>query len=157
MNDVSNIKTSVIEYLDGVKWHYTVDEDRPIVRCSVALKGKLKSCKLVIHLLEKCFIVYAYVSVRADADCRAAICDYLQRANFGLRWGNFEMDMNDGEIRYKVLVDCGDDADHLPTDSLLRRSFYFPPAMLDKYGDGMLSVMYGMETPEAAIDRIKNQ
>ena len=106
---------------------------------------------------DKCFIVYALVNVRADEACRQAVSEYLHRANFGLRWGNFEIDMRDGEIRYKVLVDCGDDCDCLPTSSVIRRSIYFPASMLDKYGDGLLSVMYGFETPEAAATRIKNQ
>ena len=157
MSENASIKARLTQYLDSVNWHYTVDEERDVIRSKVRLKGKLNQCELVIRMLDKCFIVYATVNLRADASCRAKICDYLQRANFGLRWGNFELDMGDGEIRYKVLVDCGDDLDCLPTDSLIRRAIFFPASMLDKYGDGILSVMYDMETPEEAATRIKNQ
>ena len=157
MKETSNIRAVVAQYLDNVNWHYTVDEERDLIRTKVSLKGKLKKCDMVIQMKEKCFIVYALVNLRADESCRQQVSEYLHRANFGLRWGNFEIDMRDGEIRYKVLVDCGDECDCMPTYSMIRRSIYFPASMLDKYGDGILSVMYGIETPEAAANRIKNQ
>ena len=153
----TDIKTTVAEYLDSVGWHYTYDEERDVIRTKVSLKCKLKHCDLVIQLKDKFFIVYALCNIRADEACRREVCEYLHRANFGLRWGNFEIDMRDGEIRYKVLVDCGDSLDCMPTPSVIRHSIYFPASMLDKYGDGLLSVMYGLETPEAAATRIKNQ
>ena len=156
MNEIASIKEVVTRYLDGVQWHYTVDDEKNLIRTKVGLKGKLKHCDMAIQLRDKCFLVYAMVNVRADEACRAQVSEYLHRANFGLRWGNFEIDMRDGEIRYKVLVDCGDEQDCMPSESMIRRSIYFPASMLDKYGDGLLAVMYGIETPEVAANRIKN-
>ena len=35
-------------------------------------------------------------------DKRDVVCRYITRANYGLRNGNLEMDLDDGEVRYKT-------------------------------------------------------
>ena len=38
-------------------------------------------------------------------EMRVPMAEFLTRANYGLRIGNFEMDFEDGEVRYKSSVD----------------------------------------------------
>ncbi len=45
------------------------------------------------------------ISRRVPKPQHAAACELLTRANYGLRIGNFEMDLADGEVRFKVSVD----------------------------------------------------
>jgi hypothetical protein len=37
------------------------------------------------------------------------IAKFITRANYGMSLGNFELDFNDGEIRYKTSIDVTDD------------------------------------------------
>ena len=78
----------------------------------------------------------------------AQVAEYLTRANFGLRNGNFELDYSDGEIRYKTFVDC---EDLLPSAAVLRDAVTIPVDMFDRYGNGLMSVVLGVRTPEEAI------
>jgi len=40
---------------------------------------------------------------------RGAVAEFINRANYGIIIGNFEMDFADGEIRYKTSIDVQGD------------------------------------------------
>ena len=145
------IKEKIERFFETDDWHYTFNEEKGFFKAGVNLKGKIAETQLIIRLYKDHYIVYANIALRADEECRARVADYLTRANYGLKWGNFELDMRDGEIRYKCLVDCGDDNDCLPSPSVIKNSIYLPPQMIRKYGDGLLAVMCGFKTPEEAV------
>ena len=147
-----SIRQAIERYFKENDWNYTFLEDKQCLKAGVNLKCKLKETQLMIRLREDHYIVYATINVNADEDCRQQVAEYITRANYGLKWGNFEMDMRDGEIRYKVLVDCGTNCDCLPTSSVIENSIYLPAQMMQKYGNGMLAVMYGFKSPAEAIE-----
>ena len=47
-------------------------------------------------------IIYAYHSLVVLEPIRTKAADLVARANYGLSIGNFELDMDDGELRFKV-------------------------------------------------------
>ena len=148
------IRATLEKYLYSHHWSYEYDEEKGALRMTVALKNsKLQECGVMIQLRDQYFIVYATTDIRAGEDCREKVADYLSRVNYGLRWGNFELDMSDGEIRYKVLVDCGKDCDSMPSDSVIEHSLYYPISAMEKYGDSLLGVMFGFMTPVEAIEK----
>ena len=65
-------------------------------------------------------IFYVVAQERCPEAYRAAMAEFLTRANFGMLIGNFEMDYSDGEVRYKTSVDL-EDAGMSP--ALLRNSW----------------------------------
>ncbi len=68
---------------------------------------------------------------------RAALAEFVTRANFGLVVGNFEMDMDDGEVRYKTSIDV--EGDRLST-ALLHQLVRVNLEMMDKYLPGLYAV-----------------
>mmetsp|Transcript_48127 Transcript_48127/g.145362 ORF Transcript_48127/g.145362 Transcript_48127/m.145362 type:complete len:105 (+) Transcript_48127:552-866(+) len=50
-------------------------------------------------------LLYACIANRVPEDRRVAMAQFVARANFGLVIGNFELDMTDGETRFKVTID----------------------------------------------------
>ncbi len=145
------IKACIQEYLDGINWRYSFDEEQGVFKMGVNMSGKLKSCDISILVRENYYILYAGISLSADEGCMNAISGYIHRVNYGLRFGSFEFDLRDGEIRYKMCVDCGKDCDCLPSESVVERSVNIPIAMLEKYGDGLLGIMFAGMTAEDAI------
>jgi hypothetical protein len=81
------------------------------------------------------------------------VADFLTRANYGLIVGNFEMDLNDGEVRYKTSIDV--EGDEL-TPALLRNLAYTNVKTMDRYLPGLMSVMYGALTSEQAIHMVED-
>ena len=47
------------------------------------------------------FLFYAVAPIKTPDEVRPAVSEYVTRANYGLRIGNFELDYGDGEVRYK--------------------------------------------------------
>lgn len=83
-----------------------------------------------------------------DEACLTTMAKYLTRVNYGLRNGNFEMDMDDGEINYKSYFCCrGLEA---PTDEMVMEAIQCAAAMFDKYEAGILGILFnGMTDKEA--------
>lgn len=49
--------------------------------------------------------VYSLLSFAVPQDRREAMMELVTRANYGLIIGNFELDLDDGEVRFKTSID----------------------------------------------------
>lgn len=147
----------VRSFIESNGWRYQYDEDRTMFKAGFNLK-RTKIGSVDIRILVRStssdpnlchrIVSYGEVSLSADKDCMAQVAEYLHRANFGLSIGNFELDFNDGEIRYKVSCNC---VDALPGEDAIDDMFGIPVAMFNRYGNGLLAVSMGMMSPEEAI------
>jgi hypothetical protein len=94
------------------------------------------------------FVFYSIAPVEIQPDVRPAAAEFLHRANFGLIVGNFELDMDDGEVRFKTWVDCPDTP---LTDSLMRPLVVANIAMMDRY----LPAIHAVNAGAAAVAAIQ--
>ena len=65
------------------------------------------STNIIIRVGEDSFTTMAVCPVRpdtSDAELMARMAEFVCRANFGLKNGNFEFDFTDGELRYKCYI-----------------------------------------------------
>lgn len=110
--------------------------------------------KLQIHVLENSFVSYASLTNKATPDKFCDIAEYLHRANFGLALGNFEMDFTDGEIRYKYSVEV-ENPNNL-SNQILDKCVLLPCFMFERYGNGILTILFGNGNPQKLIEEIEN-
>jgi hypothetical protein len=101
---------------------------------------------------QKLFIFYSVCQVNAPEDKRMAVAEFLTRANYGLLIGNFELDFNDGEIRYKTSIDVEGDR---PSPALVQQLVYANVLTMDRYLPGIMTVIYGSASPAEAIAEIE--
>jgi hypothetical protein len=91
---------------------------------------------------------YSRAPINATAESRAPLREFFARANYGMVIGNFEMDVNDGEIRYKTSVDV----EHIQlTVRFLKSMAYNTVVTLDRYIPSIGKVIYSDMTPAEAI------
>jgi hypothetical protein len=110
-------------------------------------------CYAIVRVELEEFIFYAVVPVRVPPEDRPAVAEYIARANYGLRIGNFELDYSDGEVRYKSSINFeGEDM----TPGMLRNAIYPAVHTLDRYMPGLLRVSFGGATPLEAIVEIES-
>ena len=150
-NYSKDLAMAVRDFLEEEDWHFRFEEDDGIFRFGLNLRGKLKNIQYVVSIAEEDFTVYAISPVSADEDDAKQMrqmAEFICRANYGLRDGNFEMDYNDGEIRYKCYVDCHG---ALPTREMVLRSIHCPAAMFTRYGKGILQVLFNDTKAKAAV------
>jgi hypothetical protein len=95
---------------------------------------------------------YSMVPVRIQPEHRPAVADFLCRTNFGLILGNFEMDYETGELRYKTSVDV--EGGEL-TSSMVKTLMHVNLSTADKYAKGLIGILYRGLTPVQAIAEIE--
>ena len=104
-----------------------------------------------IYVHDDSYTVLARCPIRpkqGDTAAMLALSEFVNRANHGLRNGNFEMDFDDGEIRYKSFVDCDD---LIPSENVVRDSIAVAAAMLKRYAPGIIDVMYRGKDAKTAV------
>lgn len=145
------IKNCIQEHFEKDDWFYSFDEEQGIFRASIKLDGRLNHCDIKVRLNEDYYIVHSCIAINADEKSIPLVAEYLHRANYGLRIGSFELDYEDGEIRFKVCVDCGDDCDSMPSESVIYRSLEMGGVMFDTYGEGLLDIIFKNVSPIDAL------
>lgn len=143
------ILEEVKKYLDSQNWHYTRQEKYIEFGMSLARCQKMGGVRVVILPNDNnAFTAYAICKLRADEDVRTEVMEYITRANYGLKIGNFEMDCSDGEIRYKTYLEF---YSGVPPMKTIERYVDLSFLMMEKYGNGLLAVLFGVKSPEDAI------
>ena len=142
-------------------WRYDYNETQHRFRAGARLHGtKLGRIDIYIYVRARpddaslCSRITSYgdIDLHADAECMDAVGEFLHRANYGLALGNFELDPEDGEMRYKVCLNC---REALPSHDALDDLISLPMAMVERYGDGILKVCMGVATSKDAIKEIE--
>ncbi|MBQ9419123.1 MAG: hypothetical protein IJU31_01965 [Synergistaceae bacterium] len=139
------------EFFEENEWHFKFDEDNNTFTFNLNIDGKLQHLRYFVPVRSNGFTVYAISPLNADSkdsSVMSRMADFVCRANYGLRNGNFELDMRDGEIRYKIHVDCDE---CLASSEVVRNSIMIPSVMFERYSVGMLDIMFKDTSAEDAI------
>lgn len=110
-------------------------------------------CYALVREEEREFLFYSMVPLAVPDGRRQDMSEFVCRANFGLSIGNFELNFADGEMRYKTSVDVTD-SDLSP--ALVRNVVYGNLFTFDRYLPGVLGVIAGVMSPEAAIATLEH-
>lgn len=148
-----NIANAVKNFLKEDDWHFSFDENRGIFKFGLGLKGKLKKIHYIVDIKDDEYLVFAISPLGADekdAEMMANMAEFICRANYGLKMGNFELDFDDGEVRFKVHVLC---KGITPTAEMIKRSIYCPATMFDHYGSGIVDIIFNETSGKAAIEK----
>lgn len=153
MERIDMLIDAVRDYLDKNDWNYEFESAKNIIRCGVNLECKLQSVKVYVLFNENGFTVVVCPAMRAEESSRNAVMEFITRANYGVRNGNFEMDIRDGEVRYKIYINAKG-MDSMP-EEIVEDSIMIPVMMFEKYGNGLAAVMLGFSDAETEIKKIE--
>jgi len=99
-------------------------------------------------------VIYVFAPLPAPAENRQAVAEFVTRANYGMRIGNFELDFADGEVRYKSSVDF----EGVGLAPIMVRNAIYPAAQtMDRYFPGLIAVIAGARPPQAAVEMIERE
>lgn len=147
-NEIAN---AIRSFLKKDDWHFSFDEQKGVFDFGLRIRSKIRKISYLVKVNGADFSVYATSPVNADSDDKemmANMAEFICRANYGLKRGNFEFDFRDGEVRYKIHVPCDD---IIPSTEMIKDSIYCHAHMFDKYGDGILSIIFSNASVEDAI------
>lgn len=148
----TKIADAIQEFLHDDDWHYTFREEKGTFHFSLSTHSRLNTVDYFIAVREDHYRVLCVspLSVNTDdAQELARMAEFITRANYGMTRGCFEMDYRDGEIRFRMTVDC--DGDAVPTQEIVKNSVYVPASMFNRYGSGMVHTMFSDLNPADII------
>lgn len=139
-------------FLEEDGWYPQRLADSYTLRMGFAGTHGQTTCFAQIDLERQLFLFYVVAPVKVPELLRGAVAEFVTRANYGLRIGNFEMDYRDGEVRYKsVLTFEGAGLGATPIHNVI----YPAVQTMDHYLPGLMSVIYGGREPAGAIQEIE--
>ena len=144
---------ALIEFFKTDDWPFIQLEGRSILSLNFDGKNAKWTCFAQAREKQQQFIFYSVCPVNAPAEKRATLAEFITRANYGLIIGNFELDFEDGEIRYKTSFDA---EGVTLNQTLFKNLVYANVSMMDQYLPGILSILYSAVSAREMIDQIEN-
>jgi hypothetical protein len=139
---------TIIEYFERDGWKYRRLPGHDALE--MGLSGEKGTYRLVVVVDGERSIVrfLTFLEGKVPETRRREVMEYLTRANYGLLLGNFELDLGDGEVRFKV----GTDIEGIAFSyEQYQSTLYVSVAMMDRYVPGLQKVVQGSADAAAAI------
>ena len=99
------------------------------------------------------FFVYVYFPLKVPEKNRVAVAELVTRINYGIKIGNVELDMRDGEVRYKTSVDV--EGSELVT-KMVYNMVSASLSTSDTYFPAFMHICYGNKTAIEALDELND-
>ncbi len=145
---MSSIFANICRFLDEDDWHYRVLQDNAIIKFGVQGEHADFQCFADVKAERNICLLYVVAPNRVPQSRRQAVAEFVARANYGLILGCFELDMEDGEVRYRYGVDV-EDSELSP--AMAKNMIYSAISTMDRYYQGLMAVAYGNVDPKVAI------
>jgi hypothetical protein len=147
-----DVLDSTIRFFQEDDWPFQQLEQEPILQTATQGENGQWNCFAQAREEQQQLVFYSVCPVAAPKKRRPAVMKFLTRANYGLAIGNFEMDLDDGEIRFKTSIDV--EGDRL-SPALVQQLVYANVLTMDRYLPGIMAVLYGDASPAKAIAEIE--
>ena len=147
------IYDALIDFFKTESWPFQTLPQQTALRLAFKGKNGQWDCYAKAREEQQQVVFYSICPVTALKPKRNKIAEFITRANYGLILGNFELDFNEGKIRYKTSIDVEDDR---LTTALIRNLVYTNVLTMDQYLPGVLAVLEQDVAPEAAISLVES-
>ena len=131
----------VASYLDANDWRYSSDAERHYYSMSCRIKEA--TVRVIIDVFEteewRRIMTFSIYPIFVPENRRLSVLEALNRINHSLVYGNFEMDMADGEIRFRTTVESEADIQ----ESMIERVLNGNLSLSDKHFGALMAVTFG--------------
>jgi hypothetical protein len=142
----------LVEFFEEDNWDFHWLEGMPILSMGFTGKNGKWTCYAQAREEQEQFVFYSVCPINVPEERRQKAAEFITRANYGMIIGNFELDFNDGEVRYKTSIDV---EGSILSPPLIKQMVYSNVIIMDRYLPGVMRVIYGDGTPLEEIGRIE--
>ena len=143
----------VLDYFKSREWPYDQIEEQPTLHLSYSGENGDWDYFAYVNEENQQASFYSIYPEKTPEKMRTAMAELLTRINYGMPIGNFEMDMDDGEIRFKTSVDVTDDRLSFGLLTQLSESNLY---LMDRYYPAIQSVIDDGTGPLEALGLIED-
>lgn len=143
----------IVNFFKQQNWEYTTIKGKTILFLGINGENGKFQCVAEIDEDEKRFIFFSICGTNVPKEKRLIMCELLVRLNFNKFLGNFEMDYEDGEIRYKTCILFGNE---LIEPQILEYTIMANILTMDTSLNGLMKLINDNITPLEVYELIKN-
>lgn len=144
----------IINYLKEKDWVSSPIEDKTIVILGMSGKNGKFQCVIDVREQEHKIIFFSIFSSNIPENKRVGMAELLTRLNYEKFFGNFDMDFETGQVRYKTSFFYGNS---LVNDDMIDNLIMTNIITMDLSLDGLMQYIYGGLTPQEAYSVIVNE
>lgn len=89
-------------------WEFDFDNKNEIIKLEIRGVNTNFHVFLLVDEEQESLLCNTHISQKIPYSKRLEVCDFMSRINYELAKGNFEMDMDTGEIRFRTFLDLAD-------------------------------------------------
>lgn len=142
---------AIRNYIEDQEYKHEFDVENSFARLGFTVDCKLKNVKIIMQGHPLGIIVYAIPSINVAKDYHSEMMKYITMANYGTVNGCFELDLDDGEIRYKTFVPTMNFKEI--NNDVIDEALTVAIVMIERYGDGIAALSFGFSDAETEIKR----
>ena len=142
---------TIKQFFSEDEWFYVESENHEnlILRMNHWGENGRFSCQAEYNETQGIFYFYSYFPINVPEDKRVKMAEFITLVNYGMRIGNFEMDFEDGEVRFRTSIDF---EGHGLSHPLVSNHVYPNVWMMDRYLPGLFAIVY---SDKSAIEILK--
>ena len=152
---MTDYKKILLNYFGWKGWPVQVDESENLIRIKYQVRDETPWDVYIRYIQDrKIILFYTVLPNKIPIERRYKGAEFITRANFGLNVGNFEMDWEDGEIRFRTSIVLGNmDFDY----SLIDEQLMVNLITTEDYYKGLIESVVGNEEPSRVIRDIRER
>jgi len=137
-----------IEFFDKQGWGYTQASDKPVIRTGFNGDNGQWLCVASVGQKDEYLMFLSLLPCKAQSRRRAACAELLTRINYGLSHGCFEMDVEDGEVRFRTTLPL---VSPQASPELVEHLVFSNLHAVDHFFGAIMQVLYAGVSPKAAL------
>jgi len=141
---------AVIEFFKTQSWDYKEDGQRPVVYTAANAENGPLRCFVSAGNDNEHLVFISFFPALAPPKKRRACAEVITRINYDLLQGCFEMDFEDGEIRFRTSIAVLDSDMPIPAKQI-EQLVFTNLATMDRYMAPIMRVLYNNERPDEAL------
>ena len=138
------------DYLTEKDWMFSTFEEKDCLSFNLRLRDG--NVRVFVDTWEGAgwsrILVYSTLPTFVPAQRRQAVADAIARINYVNIFGNLEMDMNDGEVRVRTMVE----SDAFIGDQMIDRAIRTSLDMAHQYHAALLGIAFGNALPQDVLE-----
>jgi len=145
---------SVIDHLEKNDLKHVVEWETGLVRTGFGMKNAKFNCVIEVNGQDNLVQFTGLIPLQVPSEKRRDVCELLTLINWRLGFGKFQMDLNDGELRFQGSAPYpqGKLADEVVHQLIAR--CVIP---VDDFFPAIAAVIFGGKSPKVAFDAVLNR
>lgn len=147
----------MIDFFEQADWDYdpAIEGDEKTIAANYEQPDVgAWDCYAVARELQQQCLFYSQCPIQIPSDRWAAIAEFLTRANYGIPIGNFEINLDNGDIRFKTGINIEDDR---LSPALFKGIVQANLDMMTQYLPGITRVGLESASPIQVIKNLEDQ